>query len=146
VGAWQGGAPVWETDPAAYDRMLSVNLRTTFLLARAIVPEILRKGGGALVAIASMAARGGQANAAPYAAAKAGLLGLLASLRQELAGRVRVNALLPDTMDTEANRRAMPDADFGRWARPEDVARVVAFLCSDDARVVNGAEIPVSAA
>jgi NAD(P)-dependent dehydrogenase (short-subunit alcohol dehydrogenase family) len=147
VGAWEGGHPLWETDPAAFDRMLTVNLRTNFLLARAIVPQLLRHGGGAVVAIASVAARAGQAGAAPYAAAKAGLLALLSSLRQEVRGRgVRVNAILPDTIDTEANRRAMPDADFSTWAKPEDIARVVAFLVSDAARVVNGAEIPVSAA
>jgi NAD(P)-dependent dehydrogenase (short-subunit alcohol dehydrogenase family) len=145
VGAWEGGQPLWETDPAAYDRMLSVNLRTTFLLARAVVPHLLRRGGGAVVAIASVAARSGQPGAAPYAAAKAGLLALLSSLRQELTGRnVRVNALLPDVIDTEANRRAMPSADFSKWAKPADIARVIAFLCSDDARVVNGAEIPVT--
>ncbi|MFL5274226.1 MAG: SDR family oxidoreductase, partial [Anaeromyxobacteraceae bacterium] len=73
------------------------------------------------------------------------LLALLASLREEVRGRgVRVNAILPDVIDTPANRRAMPGADFARWTRPEDIARVVAFLLSDAGRAVHGAEIPVA--
>ena len=146
AGAWEGGHPTWETDPAVYERMLSSNLLTTFLLVRATVPAMLAQGGGAVVGVASTAAHGGQAGAAAYAASKAGLLALLASLSQELRGRgVRVNAIVPDVIDTAANRRAMPGADFSRWAKPEDLARVVVFLCSDDARAVNGAEIPVVA-
>jgi NAD(P)-dependent dehydrogenase (short-subunit alcohol dehydrogenase family) len=145
AGAWEGGHPLWEGDPAVYDRMLDANLRTTFLLARAIVPHLLAGGGGAVVGVASTAARAGQAGAAAYAASKAALLALLASLREDLRGRaVRVNAVVPDVIDTPANRRAMPGADVSRWTRPEDIARVIAFLLSDAARAVHGAEIPVT--
>jgi NAD(P)-dependent dehydrogenase (short-subunit alcohol dehydrogenase family) len=145
AGAWEGGHPLWETDPAVYDRMLDANLRTSFFLARAVLPHLLAAGGGAVVGVASAVARTGQAGGAAYAASKAGLLALLASLREEVRGRgVRVNAVLPDVIDTPANRRAMPGADFARWTRPEDIARVVAFLLSEAGRAVHGAEIPVA--
>ncbi len=146
AGAWEGGHPTWETDPAVYQRMLSTNLGTMFHLARAALPRMLRQGSGAVVGVASAAAHGGQAGSAAYAASKAGLLALLGSLAQEVRGRgVRVNAIVPDIIDTEANRRAMPGADFSRWVKPDDVARLVVFLCSDSAQAVHGAQIPVTA-
>jgi NAD(P)-dependent dehydrogenase (short-subunit alcohol dehydrogenase family) len=146
AGAWEGGRPTWETDPAAYQRLLATNLGTMFHLARAALPRMLAQGGGAVVGVASVAAHGGQAGSAAYAASKAGLLALLASLALEVRGRgVRVNAIVPDVIDTESNRRAMPGGDFSRWVKPEHVARVVVFLCSDLGQAIHGAQIPVSA-
>jgi NAD(P)-dependent dehydrogenase (short-subunit alcohol dehydrogenase family) len=94
--------------------------------------------------VASKAAFGGSPGAAAYAASKAGALALFTTLAEEVKGhRINVNSVVPSIFDTEANRRAMPSADFSKWPTPEEIARVVLFLCSDDARVVHGAAIPV---
>ncbi len=147
TGAWEGGAPVWETDPERYRRMLAANLDTTFALARAVLPPMIRQHGGAVVAVASRAAQGGQAGAAAYAAAKAGVLALVASIAEEVRGRgIRVNAVVPDVIDTPANRAAMPGANVARWVRPEAIARVILFLCSSEAAPVHGAAVPVGGA
>ncbi|HET7826015.1 MAG TPA: SDR family oxidoreductase, partial [Anaeromyxobacter sp.] len=126
------------------ERMLALNLRPGHALARAALPHMIAAGGGAIVEIASAAAIGPQPGQASYGASKAAALSLFQSLAEELRARgVRVNVVLPGTMDTEANRRAMPDADRSGWVSTEDVARAVLFLCSDDARAVSGAAIPV---
>ncbi len=144
VGAWAGGAPLAEEGPDVLVRMLAANLAPGHALARAAVPALARAGGGAIVGVASLAAVGPQPGQASYAAAKAAALSLFLSLAEEVRPhRIRVNVVLPGTMDTEANRRAMPAADRSTWARTEDVARVIAFLCSDDARAVTGAAIPI---
>jgi NAD(P)-dependent dehydrogenase (short-subunit alcohol dehydrogenase family) len=144
VGGWAGGAPLWETDPATYERMLALNLHAGFALARAVLPHMIRQGRGAIVEVASKAAFGGSPGAAAYAASKAGALALFTTLAEEVKGhRINVNSVVPSIFDTEANRRAMPSADFSKWPTPEEIARVVLFLCSDDARVVHGAAIPV---
>lgn len=143
VGGWAGGAPVLDEAPDALERMLALNLRPGHALARAALPHMLA-AGGAFVEIASAAAIGPQPGQASYGASKAAALSLFQSLAEELRARgVRVNVVLPGTMDTEANRRAMPDADRSAWVSTEDVARAVLFLCSDDARAVSGAAIPV---
>jgi NAD(P)-dependent dehydrogenase (short-subunit alcohol dehydrogenase family) len=144
VGAYVGGAPLWQADPAALERMLSLNLRSGHALARAAAPVLLRSGRGAIVNIAARAALEHGAGSAAYNASKAAALALFDSLAAELAGSgVRVNSVLPSIIDTPANRAAMPDADFARWPKADDIARVVLFLCSDDARVIHGAAIPV---
>jgi len=146
VGAWEGGTPLWETDPDDFERMLSANLRSAFSIARAALPHLLEQRRGWIVSVASRAAFGGQAGSAAYAAAKAGLVALVASVAAEVQGRgVNVNAVVPDVIDTPANRHAMPRADRARWSRPEDIARVIRFLCTEDARAIQGAAIPVTA-
>jgi NAD(P)-dependent dehydrogenase (short-subunit alcohol dehydrogenase family) len=84
------------------------------------------------------------AGAAAYAASKAAALALMDSLAAEVKGTgVRVNSILPSIIDTEANRKAMPGADFAKWPKPQEIARVILFLCSDDAKVIQGAAVPV---
>ena len=144
VGGYVGGAPLWQADPAALDRMLSLNLRSGHALMRAAAPAMLRNGRGAVVNIAARAALEHGAGSAAYNASKAAALALFDSLAADLAGSgVRVNSVLPSIIDTPANRAAMPNADFARWPKADDIARVVLFLCSDDARVIHGAAIPV---
>ena len=144
VGGYVGGAPLWQADPAALDRMLSLNLRSGHALMRAAAPVLLRNGRGAVVNIAARAALEHGAGAAAYNASKAAALALFDSLAADLAGSgVRVNSVLPSIIDTPANRAAMPKADFARWPKADEIARVVLFLCSDDARVIHGAAIPV---
>ncbi len=144
IGGYAGGAPLWETDANTYEQMLALNLRAGFLLARAVVPQMLRQGSGAIVNVASKAGYGHAAGASAYAASKAAALALFDSLAEEVkAHGIRVNSVVPSIIDTEANRRAMPKADFSKWPKPEEIARVIVFLCSDDARVIHGAAIPV---
>jgi NAD(P)-dependent dehydrogenase (short-subunit alcohol dehydrogenase family) len=144
VGGYVGGAPLWQADPAALERMLGLNLRSGHALARAAAPVLLRSGRGAIVNIAARAALDHSAGSAVYSASKAAALALFDSLAADLAGSgVRVNSVLPSIIDTPANRAAMPDAAFARWPKADDIARVVLFLCSDDARVIHGAAIPV---
>lgn len=144
IGGYAGGQTLWETDAKTYEQMLALNLRAGFMLARAVVPQMLRQGGGAIVNVASKAGYGHTAGAAAYAASKAAALALFDSLAEEVkAHGIRVNSVVPSIIDTEANRRAMPQADFSKWPKPEEIARVILFLCGEDARVIHGAAIPV---
>jgi NAD(P)-dependent dehydrogenase (short-subunit alcohol dehydrogenase family) len=144
IGGYAGGKSLWETDPKTYQLMLTLNLHAGYNLARAVVPAMLRQKSGAVVNIASKAALDHAAGASAYAASKAATLALFDSLAQDVKGSgVRVNSVLPSIIDTEPNRKAMPNADFSKWPKPEEIARVILFLCSDEAKVVHGAAIPV---
>ena len=144
VGGYTGGTKLWETDPSALERMVALNLRAGFVLSRAVVPTMLKQGRGVIVNIAAKAALFPAAGGGVYAASKAAALAMLESLAAEVKGTgVRVNSILPSIIDTEPNRKAMPKADFSKWPKPEQIARVILFLCSDDAKVIHGAAIPV---
>ncbi len=144
VGGYVGGVKLWDLDAKVLDQMLALNLRSGYELVRAAVPAMLRQGRGSIVNIAAKAAFDHPAGAAAYAASKAAAVAMIDSLAAEVAGSgVRVNSLLPSIIDTAANRKAMPKADFAKWPKPEDIARVITFLCSDDAKVIHGASIPV---
>jgi NAD(P)-dependent dehydrogenase (short-subunit alcohol dehydrogenase family) len=144
VGGYAGGKSLWEADPATYDRMLQLNLRAGFVLARAVVPRMIQQNRGWIVNIASKAALDHAAGGAVYAASKAGALALFDSLAAEVKPHnINVNSVLPSIIDTAANRGAMPGADFSKWPKPEEIARVILFLCSEEARVIHGAAIPV---
>lgn len=144
VGAYAGGVKAWELEPSVFELMLALNLRSGYVLLRAVVPVMLKQERGSIVNVASKAALDHAAGAAAYAASKAGALALMDSLAEDLRGTgVRVNSILPSIIDTQANRSAMPNADFSKWPKPEDIARVILFLCSNDAKVIHGAAIPV---
>lgn len=144
IGAYAGGTKLWESDPAEFDRMLTLNLRAGYTILRAAVPAMLKQGRGAIVNVASRAAFDHAGSAAGYVSAKAAAVAMVDSLAADLKGTgVRANSILPSIIDTEANRKAMPKADFAQWPKPEDIARVVLFLCSDDALLIHGAAVPV---
>ncbi len=144
VGGYDGGATLWNVGAGVLERMLALNLRSGYALARAAVPAMLKERRGSIVNIAAKAGVEHPAGAAAYAASKAAALALMDSLAAELSGTgVRVNSVLPSIIDTAANRKAMPNADYGKWPKPEDIARVILFLCSADAMVIHGASIPV---
>jgi NAD(P)-dependent dehydrogenase (short-subunit alcohol dehydrogenase family) len=144
VGAYGGGMKMWEVKGDLLERMLDVNLRSGFALSKAAVPAMLAEGHGAIVNVASRAALDHGAGLAGYSASKAAAVALIDSLAADLRGTgVRVNSVLPSVIDTEANRKAMPKSDFSKWPKPEEIARVILFLCSDDAGVIHGASIPV---
>jgi NAD(P)-dependent dehydrogenase (short-subunit alcohol dehydrogenase family) len=144
VGGYAGGTPLWELEPEAFERMIDLNLRASYALAKSAVPPMLARKSGAIVNIASKAAWDHAAGASAYAASKAAAVALMDSLAADLIGSgIRVNSILPSIIDTEANRKAMPSADFSKWPKPEDIAEVVLFLASDRARLIHGASIPV---
>lgn len=144
VGGFTAGPPVHETPVEAWEQMLDMNLRTAFLVSRAIAPLLIRSGGGAMVHISGRAGLAGFGGGAGYCAAKAGVIRLTETLAAELKEYgVQVNCVLPGTIDTPANRAARPDADFSRWVSPEAIGEVIMFLCSPAARAIHGAAIPV---
>jgi len=144
VGAYAGGAKLWEAQTGLFDRMLTLNLCSGHAILRAVVPAMLKQGRGAIVNVSSRAAVDHAGGAAGYAASKAAAVAMVDSLAADLKGTgVRANTILPSIIDTAANRKAMPKADFAQWPKPEDIARVILFLCSDDARLVHGASVPV---
>lgn len=144
VGAYIGGVELWKLAPADFDRMLNLNLRSGYLLARAVVPGMLKRGHGAVVNVSAKAALDHGAGASAYAASKAAALAMMDSLAADMRGTgVRVNSVLPSIIDTKVNREAMPDAKFDQWPKPEDIANVILFLASDAARVVHGAAVTV---
>lgn len=140
------GGFVWrtleESDDAVWERMQALNLRTAVNASRAALPHLI-EAGGAIVNVGAAGALKAGAGFGPYAASKAGVHKLTESLAEELKGRVRVNAVLPSTLNTEQNRKDMPKADASKWVQPDDLAKVILFLASNDARAITGALVPV---
>jgi NAD(P)-dependent dehydrogenase (short-subunit alcohol dehydrogenase family) len=144
VGGYVGGVKLWELETKVFEQMLALNVRSGYALSRAAVRAMLKQGRGAIVNVASRAAFDHEAGAAAYAASKAAAVAMLDCLAADVKGSgVRVNSVLPSIIDTEANRKAIPKADFAKWPKPEDIARVILFLCSEEAKVIHGAAIPV---
>jgi NAD(P)-dependent dehydrogenase (short-subunit alcohol dehydrogenase family) len=144
VGGFASHGRVHETEVETFEEQLRLNLRPTYLACSAALPVMLNNDGGAIVCVSSRAARQPFAGAAGYIVGKAAVLALVDALDAEYReDGVRVNAVLPSVIDTPANRASMPDADFDTWVRPDQIARVIRFLCSDDASVTSGAHVPV---
>jgi NAD(P)-dependent dehydrogenase (short-subunit alcohol dehydrogenase family) len=144
VGGYAGGIKLWEMDDRTFEKMYALNVRAGFVMARAVVPALLKNKGGTIVNVAAKAAFDHAAGASAYASSKAAALAMMDSLAEDLRGTgVRVNSILPSIIDTEANRKGMPGAAFDKWPKPGDLAKVILFLLSDEARVIHGAAIPV---
>jgi NAD(P)-dependent dehydrogenase (short-subunit alcohol dehydrogenase family) len=144
IGGYVGGMKLWEIESPVFEAMISFNLRAGYVLARVVTPVMLKQNGGAIVNVLSKAAVDHAAGASAYAASKAAALAMTDCLAADLKGTgVRANSIVPSIIDTEANRRATPDADFAKWPKPEEIARVILFLCSDEAKVANGAAVAV---
>ena len=136
---------VHETSADDWDRMFDLNLRTVYLALHATLPAMIKQNFGRIITISSGAIlRGGGAGIAAYAVSKGAVRQLTEILADELKEYdIHAHCVLPGTMDTEANRRAMPDADFSKWVKTEDVARVIHFLLSDEARALRSVAVPV---
>lgn len=144
VGGFAGGKPIAETDDAALEHMLDLNLRSAFNISRAVIPHMRKRGGGRVVGVASRAAIEPQALVGAYSASKAAMVSLMRTLaleNQDLG--ITVNVVLPGTMDTAQNRAGDPKADFSKWIPPGKVASTILWLASDAASHVNGAAVPV---
>jgi NAD(P)-dependent dehydrogenase (short-subunit alcohol dehydrogenase family) len=144
VGGYAGGVTLWELETKVFDTMLSLNLHSGYALARSVLPAMLKQRHGSIVNVAAKAALDHGAGAAAYAASKAAAVAMMDSLAADVKGTgVRVNSILPSIIDTAVNRKAMPNADFTTWPKPEEMAQVILFLCSDNAAVIHGAAVPV---
>lgn len=145
VGGFAAGALV-ETDPITWQKMLALNATSAFLCTRAAVPHMQRRQWGRVINVAAgPALERGAADMSAYAASKAAVLNLTYSLSEELVrDGITVNAIVPSTIDTHANRAAMPKADVSTWLAPQEIARVMVFLASEDAAIVTGSAIALS--
>jgi NAD(P)-dependent dehydrogenase (short-subunit alcohol dehydrogenase family) len=143
VGGFAGGDLV-STSLLEWERMMSLNLTSAVIACRAVLPGMIAAASGRIVNIASRAVIPPQGGFIAYTVSKTAVITLTQALAQEVKRHgITVNAVLPSTMDTPANRRAMPDADRSGWVGTADVARVVAFLLSEQAAAVTGAAVPV---
>jgi len=144
VGGYAGGPLIHETQEKDFDFMLNLNLKTAFHISKAILPSMIAHKQGKIVHVASRTGLKGEATVGPYSISKAGVIRLTETIADEVADSgICCNCVMPSTIDTETNREAMPNADFTKWVKPEEVARVILFLCSDDGKAINGAAIPV---
>lgn len=144
VGGFAGGKTVDETDEETVDRMLDVNFRAAFHLFRAVLPVMRAARSGAIAAVGSRTAVEPQPMLAAYSASKAALVSLVRTIALEgKADGITANVILPGTMDTPANRAAMPNVNPAQWVQPEKVASLLLYLASPAASQVSGATIPI---
>ena len=143
VGGYFGGKSVSELDEKEWDLMMTMNLKSAFLISKHVIPQMIFSKYGKAVHVSSRTGLRSAGYDSAYAASKSGLIKLVESLSEETKeSNINVNCIMPSIIDTEANRKAMPTADFSKWVKPEDLANVVLFLCSEDAKVITGAAIP----
>ena len=135
---------VADGDPKTWQRMYALNVLTVLNTSRAALAHLSVSGAGRIVNVGAMGALQAGAGMGAYAASKAGVHRLTEALAHEWKGKITVNAVLPSTIDTQANRASMPNADFSKWVTPQELAEVILFLASDAASAVTGALIPVS--
>ena len=144
LGGFTMGEPVYAISQETWDRMMAINVGSFLNLSRSFMPDLLGKGEGRVIAVTAGASLKGGAKMGAYSAAKAGLLRQVESLASEVAATdIRVNAVMPGTIDTPENRAEMPNADRSKWVPPEAVAEAVVFLASSGAAYVNGVALPV---
>ena len=146
AGGFRMGPPVHETSDQDWTFLLDLNARTLLHTARAVVPTMIRAGGGKIVNVGAYSAQKGAALMAAYTASKSAVIRMTEAMAAELREKnINVNCVLPTIIDTPENRAAMPKADPRRWVAPADLANVIAFLASDAARAIHGAALPVTA-
>lgn len=144
VGGFSGGSPIAETTEQTWDLMMNVNARLAFLVMRAALKPMIEAKRGRIVAVGSRAAVEASPNLAAYAVSKAALVALIKNVAAETKDQgITANAVLPSTIDTAANRKAMPHADFSTWVAPQAIAKLIVWLASGEAADVSGAVIPI---
>jgi NAD(P)-dependent dehydrogenase (short-subunit alcohol dehydrogenase family) len=143
VGAFIGGKTVMELEEKEWDMMMNVNLKSAFLISKHVARQMISSKYGKIIHISSRLGLHSEGFDSAYAASKSGLIRLVESLAEETKrSNINVNCIMPSIIDTQANRKAMPNADFNKWVKPEDLANVVLFLCSEEAKTITGAAIP----
>ena len=145
AGGFRMGSPVHETPDKDWDFLLDINARTLLHAVRAVVPQMLEGGGGKIINVGAFAAQKGAAQMGAYTASKGTVIRMTEAMAGELRDKnINVNCVLPTIIDTPENRAAMPKADPSRWVAPEDLANVIVFLASEEARAIHGAALPVT--
>jgi NAD(P)-dependent dehydrogenase (short-subunit alcohol dehydrogenase family) len=144
VGGFAGGQTVANTDDATFQRMFDMNLNSAFHILRAVLPHMRKEKAGRVIAIGSRAAADPGASVGAYSASKAALVSLIrtVALENKDAG-ITANVLLPGTIDTPANRKAMPGADVSQWVQPASIASLIVWLAGEAGKDVTGAAVPV---
>jgi NAD(P)-dependent dehydrogenase (short-subunit alcohol dehydrogenase family) len=144
VGGFAGGQSIAETDDATFQRMFDLNLNSTFYLLRAVLPAMRKTRNGRIIAIGSRAAVEPGAGVGAYSASKAAMVSLIRTVALENKDvGITANVILPGTMDTAANRKAIPNADVSKWVQPANIASLITWLAGEAGKDVNGAVIPV---
>lgn len=144
MGGFAGGKPVQATDDETWDRMMNLNLRSAFYMIRAVLPGMIERKRGRILAAGSRTGVQPAATLSAYGASKAALISLIQTVALEnKENGITANVILPSVIDTPANRAAMSSMDHSKWVRPESIARLLVWLASDDASDVNGAAIPI---
>ena len=142
VGGYLGGKNVTQLGEDEWEAMMNLNLKSAFLISKHVIPIMKSGNGGKIIHVSSKTGLKSDGYDSAYAASKAALIRFVESISLEFReDNININCILPTTIDTEANRRAMPNADFGKWLSSEDLANVVLFLSSSDSKVINGAAI-----
>ncbi|GJM15228.1 MAG: 3-ketoacyl-ACP reductase [Thermodesulfobacteriota bacterium] len=137
-------AKLVDTEEALWNKMMNMNLNSVFVSSKAVLPQMMEQKYGRIINIGARPALTGVKNMSAYGASKAGVINLTQSMADELSdSNINVNAIIPGTMDTPRNRKDMPKADFKKWVKPEDIAEVIAFLCSNEGDKISGAILPV---
>lgn len=143
VGGYLGGKSIYQVEEKEWDLMMTVNLKSAFLISKYVVPQMISSKYGKIIHVSSRTGLRSEGYDSAYAASKSGLIRLVESLSEETKGsNINVNCIMPSMIDTEANRKAMPTADFNKWLKPGDLANVVLFLSSEEAKAITGAAIP----
>jgi len=144
IGGFAGGKTIAELDDATFEKMLDLNLRSAFRVLRAVIPHMRRAGSGRIIAIGSRAAEDPGPGVGAYSLSKAALVSLIRTVARENKQQgITANVILPGTIDTPANRDAMPSADRRSWVQPDSIASLMVWLASDAGKDVTGATIPV---
>jgi len=143
VGAYIGGKSVVELEEKEWDMIMTLNLKSAFLISKYVTRQMIYSKSGKIIHVSSRNGLRSMGYDSAYSASKSGLIRLVESLAEETKeSNINVNCILPSIIDTQANRQAMPNADFTKWVKPEDLANVVLFLSSDEAKTITGAAIP----
>lgn len=143
VGAYLGGKTVVELEEKEWDLMMNVNLKSAFFISKHVTRQMISSKYGKIIHVSSRIGLHSEGYDSAYAASKSGLIRLVESLSKETKElNINVNCIMPSIIDTEANREAMPNADFNKWVKPEELANVVLFLSSEEAKTITGAAIP----
>jgi NAD(P)-dependent dehydrogenase (short-subunit alcohol dehydrogenase family) len=144
VGGFFGGPMIHETEEQDWDRIMNLNLKSQFLACKAVLPFMIQKKYGRIVNVASESALHGEATLGVYSVSKSGVVRLTETIAEEVrAEGITANCVMPRIIDTPANRKAMPDADFSLWPKPSEVATLILFLASDEASAITGASVPL---
>ena len=144
VGGFAAGGRVHETPIDEFEKQFTLNLRPTYLVTQAALPELVGNGSGSIVCVGTRAALRPFSGAAGYISSKAAVIAFAQAVAVEYRDDgIRCNVILPSVIDTPANREAMPKADHNRWVKPSEIATVVAHLLTDEALPTSGAAIPV---